>query len=289
MDVGQNQAPNADQLKYWGSDPGRKWVDWQEPLDTAFAGVNAVLLERASPALGERVLEIGCGAGATTFALAERVRPGGHVLAADISSPLLAKARERTPPHLADSVEFIEADAQTFGFQPFSTDLLASRFGVMFFEDPVAAFSNMRRALRQGARMCVAAWAPVELNPWFSIPRDCAIAQLGQAPAASPTAPGPMAFSNEGYVMGILREAGFEKASCDATPVMLQPPGGPEDVARLLCNIGPASRLMLALNGSPEDGEAIGRALQKQMTAFRTGSGGMEIPAVLNIFTARAP
>lgn len=149
-------AANAAQAEYWSSAPGRKWVALQDPMDAALSAVNALLLARAAPGPGEAVLEIGCGAGATTLAFAERVGPAGSVLAVDISPPLLARARDRAANH-GSRVNFIEADAQTHHFQAASVDLIVSRFGIMFFEDPVAAFANMLTALRPGGRLVAAA------------------------------------------------------------------------------------------------------------------------------------
>ena len=137
---------NADQIEYWNGEVGRRWVRRRATLDRAFAPLTAALLERAAPRPGERVLDVGCGCGTTALALAERVGAGGHVLAVDVSRPMLDHARARAA---ADGgtrapVEWLEADAAARGFGP-PVDLLVSRFGVMFFDDPAAAFANLRR------------------------------------------------------------------------------------------------------------------------------------------------
>jgi SAM-dependent methyltransferase len=255
-------------------------------MDAVLASVNALLLARAAPQADEDVLEIGCGAGATTLAFAERVGPAGSVLAVDISPPLLALARQRAAAY-GPRVAFIEADAQTHSFEADSVDLIVSRFGIMFFEDPVAAFANMRKALRPRGRLVVAAWASADANPWFSVPRDAAIARLGPPPAASPHAPGPLAFADRDRVAGILREAGFMQPKGEAVPVVLEPGGSVADVGRLMSNIGAAARIILALNGGPEDTDAISRSIEHEIARYAVGDA-VRIPATINLFTARA-
>lgn len=138
---------NAGQAVYWASRAVQKWVDHQQKLDQLFTGVTEVLFEAANLAPRQRVLDLGCGTGATTLALAEKVGPGGEVVALDISAPLLEMAQERAAAAGLGNIRFVEADAQTFTFESGSFDLIISRFGAMFFSDPVAAFQNMRSAL----------------------------------------------------------------------------------------------------------------------------------------------
>jgi SAM-dependent methyltransferase len=285
---GSESGPNADQARYWGSAGGRAWVDLQAALDSAFAPVNALLLARAAPAAGERVLDIGCGAGVTTLAVAERVGAEGHVVAVDISPLMLARAVERTPPFLASRVDFIEADAQVHPFPPGHFDLLVSHFGTMFFADPVAAFGNLRRTLKPGARMHLAAWGPLEGNPWFRISREAAVARLGAPPPVPPTAPGPLAFSDVGYVLDILRESGFAAPAAETVSLNLEPPGAVSDVARLATSIGPASRIMIAMDGGPEDADAIRQAIAAGFAPYWNGKA-VRIPAGINLFSATAP
>ena len=278
---------NADQARYWGSSAGRTWVDLQAPLDAALAPVNALLLGRAAPAPGERVLDIGCGAGETAFAIAERVGAEGRVVAVDISPPLLAYAAERTPASLASRLDFIEADAQTHPFASRRFDLLVSRFGAMFFADPIAAFSNLLRALRPGGRLHMVAWGPVEANPWFTVPRDAAIGRLGSPPPVPPTAPGPLAFSDMDYVLEILRKAGFAAVTAEAALVHLEPPGSLDEAAHLTTRVGPAARILAAFDGGPDDADAIREATAAGFAPYWNGAG-VRVPAVVNLFAATA-
>jgi SAM-dependent methyltransferase len=285
---GSESSPNADQARYWGSDGGRIWIDLQASLDATFAPVNALLLDRAAPAAGERVLDIGCGTGDIAFALAERVGAEGRVVAVDISPILLACAAARAPRSVASRIDFIEADAQTHPFLPKQFDLLVSRFGTMFFADPVAAFGNLRRALRSGARLHLAAWGPVDANPWFIIPRDAAIARLGTPPPIPANAPGPHAFSDTGYVLDILRRSGLAAPEAEAVCVQLEPPGSLTDAARLAASLGAATRIMTALDGGPADADAIREATAAGFAAYQTNAG-VRIPAGINLFSAPAP
>lgn len=285
---GSESTPNADQARYWGNAGGRAWVDFQATLAAAMAPINAHLLARAAPAAGERVLDIGCGAGVTALAVAERVGPEGHVVAVDISPLMLARAVERTPPSLASRVEFIEADAQVHPFTPGHFDLLVSHFGTMFFADPVAAFGNLRRALKSGARLHLAAWGPLDGNPWFTIPRDAAVARLGAPPPVPPTAPGPLAFSEIGYVLDILHSSGFAAPAAETVSLHLEPPGEVSDVSRLATSVGPASRIMIAMDGGTEDAEAIRQAIAAGLAPYWNGVC-VRVPAVINLFSATAP
>jgi SAM-dependent methyltransferase len=278
-------GPNADQARYWGNVGGRAWVEFQATLDAALAPINAVLLARAAPAAGERVLDVGCGAGVTALAIAERVGAEGRVVAVDISPVMLARAVERTPPSFAARVAFIEADAQVHPFPPGHFDLLVSHFGSMFFADPVAAFGNLRRALKPGARLHLAAWGPLDGNPWFTIPRDAAVARLGAPPPVPPTAPGPLAFSDIGYVLDILRTSGFAAAAGEAVSLRLEPPGTIADAAQLATSLGPASRIMAAMDGGPEDADAIRQATAAGIAPYWDGNG-VRVPAVINLFSA---
>lgn len=278
---------NADQAQFWRSAPGRKWVEFQSVLDETFAPVIDLLMQAAAPSPGEAVLDVGCGTGALSLAVAERIGPAGRVVALDISQPLLARAAERVPAHLAGRMAFVEADAQVHPFDRQGFDLLLSRFGVMFFEDPVAAFRNLAGALRPGARLHFAAWAPAELNPWFALPRDAAIARFGPPPETSPHAPGPFAFADRSRVLGLLAEAGLRSPQAEAVEIEIAPPGTLEDAVLLASNIGPAARMMKAFDGTPADLAAIRERVGADFAAFRSGQG-IRVPGLLNLFSARA-
>src|SRR3954447_6083057 len=129
MDAPTGHDQNADQIAYWNGPGGQKWASRQSEQDILLAGVADILIDRAAPKAGERVLDVGCGSGATTIAFAQKVGPTGYALGVDISAPMLEPARHSLPPGLV--AEFVLADATVHPFPPASFDLLASRFGVM--------------------------------------------------------------------------------------------------------------------------------------------------------------
>jgi ubiquinone/menaquinone biosynthesis C-methylase UbiE len=274
---------NFDQKKYWNSNAGQKWVEFQDELDRLLDRVNDRLLQRSAIELGERVVDIGCGTGATTMSVASLVGESGLALGVDISKTLLDCAKSRSSNISGGHIEYILADAQTCGFNADSFDLVTSRFGMMFFADPVLAFENLAVALREGGRMSFVSWANASDNPWFAIPRDAAIDQLGKPAPTPPTTPGPLAFANADYVLNIMDEAGLEARSADIEQVDLLYSGSFAEAAHLASNVGPAMRIMKEFDGGPAD---IVEIKKKVAVGFQkyTVNDGIRIPATLNFF-----
>ncbi len=190
-----------------------------------------VLLSAAMPQRGERVLDIGCGAGAQTFALANAVGADGAVTGIDFSAPLLERAEERRDKVGVGNVTFRLGDAAVESFPAGAFDLAASRFGVMFFEEPVAAFRSIAAALRSGGRIAFVAWQAQEHNPWFALPHTLAVERLGEGAPSSPDAPGPMAFRDADRVLRILSEAGLTDCSAEHVTTELHYPGSAQEAA----------------------------------------------------------
>src|SRR6185503_20850430 len=175
------------------------------------------VLQRLAPQPGERIVDIGCGGGDTTLALAERVQGHGFVLGVDVSRPLLQRATARAANTPEYPVRFVEADAAGYAFERGSFDALFSRFGVMFFADPAAAFANLRRALKPGGRMAFVCWRSEGENPIMTVPLTAAKKRIPvPPPPADPTAPGPFALADRARLERILQTAGF--ASIAITP-----------------------------------------------------------------------
>jgi ubiquinone/menaquinone biosynthesis C-methylase UbiE len=149
---------NSEQIEFWNGRPGARWVTHQETLDRVIGPIGDLAIERAAVAPGERVIDVGCGCGATTLALAAKVGVSGSMVGVDVSAQMLSRARARAEQLSGGRIELVEADASTHAF-PFSADLIFSRFGVMFFRDPILAFQNLHRALRPGGRLVFAAWS----------------------------------------------------------------------------------------------------------------------------------
>lgn len=271
---------NAAQREAWESQVGAKWVRLADEMDRHLAPVVELVLARAAPRPDERALDVGCGTGALTAWLAEAVGDRGSVVGVDISETMLAVARRSAPP----GVELLRADAQDHAFAPPPFDLVVSRFGVMFFAEPVLAFRNLRRAMRPGGRLCFAAWAPLAENPHWQIPLAAAVRHVGAPEAKDPRAPGPLAFSDEGYVRGILAAAGFGGVGVARERIAL-PGGSAEHEAALACAIGPTGRLLD--ERAPSD-KARAAILRETADAFRPfeRDGACALPATVFLVTA---
>ena len=195
MNLPAGHERNADQIAYWNGEGGQHWADRQQMQDIVLAPVSDILIDRASAGAGEHVIDVGCGCGATTLAFAEKVGSAGHVLGIDVSAPMLARARELAPANAP--VEFALADATVHAFEPGRSDLLGSRFGVMFFAQPVLSFANMRKALRRAGRVTFACWRTPRDNPWLMVPLQAAYKHVPKLPELGPEDPGPFSFANE--------------------------------------------------------------------------------------------
>src|SRR4249919_2466186 len=201
--MSETRQSNRDEAARWNESSGPVWVELQDVLDRMYAPFEALLTEEAFPREGGRVLDIGCGAGATTLALARRLGPGGLCLGVDISAPLLAAARARAATEQLTTAQFREADAQTHEFEAGAFDAVVSRFGVMFFDDPVAAFANIRRAARPGAALTFVAWRSPADNPFLTAAARAVAPLLPSMRPAGPTAPGQFAFADGARVRSI--------------------------------------------------------------------------------------
>ena len=203
------ETDNADQIAYWNTDAGEAWAALQEQLDAQLAAHGRRAMDALAPVAGERIVDVGCGSGQTSLALGQAVGRSGAVAGLDISRPLLDLARRRAAKSGATNVSFAEADVQTHAFAPATFDAVFSRFGVMFFADPPAAFANIRRALKRGGRLAFVCWRTPAENIFMTLPYTAAAAQLPPAPPTAPGAPGPFAFADPARVRHILSSAGF--------------------------------------------------------------------------------
>lgn len=278
-------GPNAEQIEYWNEKSGPKWVAHQDLLDAQIGPLGELAMERARIQAGLRVVDVGCGCGQTSLQLAQRVGARGRVLGVDVSGVMLARARARAAEARASRAEFLLADAQTAAFER-SFDLVYSRFGVMFFADPVAAFGNLRRALVSGGRLAFVCWQALDRNPWMSVPLSAAARHVSLPPPPPPGAPGPGSLADPERVARILDQAGFEQVSLEAveTKLCIAGGGGVEEAARfLLEGVGPTSQ---ALRDASEHALAVvGRSLREALEAYLTPRG-VEMGAAVWIVTA---
>jgi SAM-dependent methyltransferase len=274
---------NADQIAYWNGPGGQRWADRQQSQDVLLAPVAEIVIDRAKTKAGERIVDVGCGSGATTMALAQKVGPSGHVLGIDISAPMLARARQLSPNDAP--VEFVLADATIYPFEPASFDLLASRFGVMFFAEPALSFANMRKALRPSGRLAFACWREPRDNPFFMAPLQAVYKHVPKLPPPGPDDPGPFAFASEARVNRVLSEAGFTDIAMERCDLALDIAigRGLDAAVESALEIGPASR---ALDGYPADvRSAATNSIREALAAFAKGQA-VPLPASIWIVTA---
>jgi SAM-dependent methyltransferase len=268
-------GPNKDQIEYWNNLAGQKWVAEAAQLDRMLQPLGEAALARAAARAGERVLDIGCGNGQTALALAARVGPTGSVLGVDISKPMLDVARMRASAEKRTQLRFENADAQTFAFAPASFDLAFSRFGVMFFSDPVAAFANVARALVPGGRLVFVCWQALLENAWMREPMQALAKHLTLPPPPPPDAPGPFAFANPERVRGILERAGFRDVRLEPKTGALVLGGSLDEAAHMASEVGPAGAL---LREAAPAVRATALAAIREVVAARATPNGVEMP-----------
>ncbi len=281
-------GPNAEQIEYWNRVTGARWVQAADRVDAQIAHIGLAAMDRAAVAPGDRVLDVGCGCGHSVLQLAERVAPTGSVTGIDVSSVMLAEAEERAARARVSRVRFENADAQTHAFEPGSFDLLFSRFGVMFFADPQAAFANLRAALRPGGRLAFACWQAIDRNPWMLVPTLAAArhVQLPAPPAAG--APGPFSLADSDRVRSILEGAGFEQVALESFERRLRLAGGLglEGAVDFAQQLGPAASALREADA--EVREAAAAAIRDALAPFETPDG-VELGAAAWLVTAVAP
>jgi len=256
-------ADNTEQIAEWNGAQGQRWADMQREIEAVVVPFGRAALAAAAAQPGERVVDIGCGCGDTSFELAGTVGAQGAVLGIDVSRPMLAVARVRAAldpwPHLA----FSDADASEAEL-PARNDLLFSRFGVMFFSQPAAAFSHLRKALRPGGRCVFVCWRTPRDNPWAMTPLVAARQAMGVSPApADPHAPGPFAFADEDRLRAILTQAGFGSIAVQRFNASISLGPTPRAAAEAALRVGPASRFVAEVGALhlPTILEAVERAL----------------------------
>jgi SAM-dependent methyltransferase len=275
MQTSSAPGPNAEQVAYWNQQAGFQWVTYQQMLDDQISPLGLAAMDRARVAAGERVLDVGCGCGQTSLQLAERVGAGGSVTGIDISAPMLARARERAAELGARNLRFLEADAQEAKLGEGVFDLVFSRFGVMFFADPKAAFANLRASLKPSGRVAFVCWQGLERNAWMAVPMRAAAQHLALPPPPAPGAPGPLAFADPERVRAILQGAGFREVAIEPLEGSLAvgaAGASVEQAADFLLQLGPLAR---ALREAPDPPLARIAAAVREAIAPHATPGGV--------------
>ncbi|MGR4891800.1 class I SAM-dependent methyltransferase [Sphingopyxis sp. LARHCG72] len=276
-------APTHD----WNGDSGARWAANLARLDLMLEDFGSAAIAAAKAQPGEQILDIGCGSGTSTFALAQRVGPTGHVLGVDISEQLVEMARAATPD--GASVAFRCADAATAALPQGQFDLLFSRFGVMFFDDPVAAFAHMRCALKPGGRVAFICWRGAQENDWVRLPM-AAIRDIVQPAPADPNAPGPFAFGDRQRLADIVAAAGFTAIDIKPFDTTLSYGRGAsreaaiDDALDMAFQVGPLSRAL-----ADQSDDVHGRAADAVRAAFtgRPGETSVLIDGAAWVVTAQ--
>ena len=283
MDTPAGHDQNADQIAYWNGPGGQHWTDRQQTQDILLAPVSDILIDRAKAKAGERIVDVGCGCGATTIAFAQKVGPAGHVFGIDISAPMLARARQIAP--VGIPADFVLADATVYPFVSGSFDLVVSRFGVMFFAKPAISFANMRTALRPSGRLTFACWRQPRDNPWLMAPLQAVYKHVPKLPQLGPEDPGPFSFASEQRVIRILSEAGFSGIEMEPCNLSLDVAVGRglDAAVETALEIGPASR---ALEGQPPEVRAVAaNSIREALGPFASGNA---VPLAASIWIVTA-
>ena len=265
------QTANAGQIAFWNGKVGALWaVDWQH-RDRMHAGLAAHAMAAAGFTPGERVIDIGCGCGTSTFEIAQAVGPLGTVTGIDISRSMLDIARARTATPAGPAVAFVEADASVHRFPEAAADAVYSLFGVMFFENPETAFVNFARALRPGGRLTFVCWRRFEVNEWIAVPHAAACAVEDIPPPWRPGVPGPFALCDDGPIGELLRRAGFVDIAIEAAdaPMLLGETAG--DALRKIAKTSPISAGLAAV--APDRRGAVLDAVARSLAPFAGGNG----------------
>lgn len=289
MDRLQPVGVNAPQIEYWNGAAGEKWAKGAAGQDAMLEPLGAAAMDACGFQPGNAVLDVGCGSGSTTLEIARRVGARGRVLGVDISAPMLEVARARLDALGGGSgggVTFENKDVATYPFEAGTFDNVFSRFGVMFFIDPVAAFTNIRTGLKSGGRLAFVCWQALDKNPRMEIPVNIALKYVPAPPSKGPEAPGPMAFADPERVRRILSGAGFDDIQLEPLEPMLQLGADIPGAVQKLMGSGQAGRL---IGPAPDDVKArIADDLADVIAGYQT-SDGVKMRGAVWIVTATAP
>ncbi len=278
-------SENLEQFESWNGDSGNRWVARADERDQVLAPVADALFAAAALTPGCRVLDLGCGCGATTLRAAALVGAAGSTTGIDLSEPMLDVARRRALDQRADT-DLVHGDAQTYPFASGSVDVVIGRFGTMFFSDPVAAFANIATALRPGGRLVLATWQPLGANEWLLVPGAALLAHT-HLPDQPPGGPGMFAQSDPDTVTTVLRDAGFTDIALEATEVTFVVGPTIDAAVEYLADSGPGRLLLDAIPEGPAREAAladVGAALVPHLHG-----SGVELRGGIWLVTARRP
>jgi SAM-dependent methyltransferase len=283
-------AERVDPVEYWETS-GPAWVRHADEIDAHARPYGEAGIDALAPAPGERLLDLGCGCAATTLELGRRVGPNGSIAGIDASPPMLELARQRAAEAGLGNVTFHHADVSSASLVELAggpADGAFSRFGVMFFLDPVAAFANVAAALRPGGRVSLVVWQGVEANPWMLVPTLAAVGPLGSPwVPPGPDDPGPFSLADADHVRSTLGAAGFTDVGLAgfSSGASLRADALEEDAARLL-QIGP---MRGAWDEADDDARSTAvAAVREAVQPYREGDA-YRLPGAVWVVTASRP
>ena len=278
--------PNVDQAEYWDGSAGEHWVAEQARYDRINGGFGDRVVEVLAPRSGERVLDVGCGNGALSLAIGAMVAPGGSVLGLDLSGPMLAAATARARRARLTNVSFEHADAQVYPLPEAAFDAIVSRFGVMFFDDPQAAFANLARGLRPGGRLVFACWRDLVANEWLMVPAGAALAHVPMPDLGEPGRPGPFSLADPDRVRSILQGAGFTAMGVDECRCPMPMGSTVEDTVAFMQGTDMAATLMTGV--SADVAAAAWNAVRAALAPY-AGPEGVVLSGTAWIVTSMKP
>jgi ubiquinone/menaquinone biosynthesis C-methylase UbiE len=260
---------NVEQAEAWNGEEGRHCVAHRDRYDAMLQGFTRRLLQAADVSPGQRVLDVGCGSGQTTCAAARAAWPGSAV-GADLSGPLLKEARRRAERERLYNVRFERADAQVHPFPAARFDVVLSRFGVMLFADPAAAFANIARALAPGARMAFLTWQAPERNEWVGV-LGAALASAAEPLPTDAAGPGPFSLSDPGRIRQLLGQAGFTQITVDPVDERGRLGSDVEDVIDFVQDFGPVRHVLAGADTTTK--AKVLNALREALASHHTADG----------------
>ena len=274
---------NDEQFEFWNEGIGQWWVDEDESMNERLSILTEELFLKSNIKKDDKVLDIGCGGGQTTFEVSEMVGENGYVLGADISKILLDLAKSKYAS--TKNLEFKYCDVQNYKFRENSFNKVISRFGVMFFENPIEAFKNIYDSIQEGGSLNFVCWTNVMENEFFTDPTNIIIRHLNKDFPEITRSPGPLAFSEEKYINEILSNSGFKNIKVEKVYSLITTNDSPEKNGELLLSIGLGGRLLADANLSKKELSVI-RDEMVEISQKRQKNGKITYKACLNYVSA---